>query len=163
MKKMDAGNGKEHYVPMVMEWSMFQAQKNNSECIVLSMNCLLNKSKQDWSLTTFAEIANALIQTTLNKYQLKQILLEGYHQSFKKRIKLIVNTGMNYLVRIFTSTQNEIRETVKNVQTLNLKCAEMGCLILDFANVEIPRMPKVNANLVICTNTDNKRGRDYVA
>ena len=70
---------------------------------------------------------------------------------------------MNYLVTIFTFTQNVIREIVKSVQTQSLKCAEMACLILDFVSVGTRRMQKASVSLAICTTTENKRGKDYVA
>lgn len=127
------------------------------------MNYWSKRLSRVWSLTTYAEIANASTRTTLNKSQSKQTPCVEYLQLFKKRIKNIVNTVMNYLVTIFTFTQNVIREIVKSVQTQSLKCAEMACLILDFVNVGTRRMQKASVSLAICTTTENKRGKDYVA
>jgi hypothetical protein len=125
------------------------------------MSCWSKKLRQDWSLTTYAEIANASTPTTLNKCQSKQTLCVEYLQLFIKRIKHIVNTVMNYLVTIFIFTQNVLLETAKSVQTQSLKCAGMACSILDFVNVATPHMQKVNANPVICTNIENQRGVKY--
>jgi tRNA(His) 5'-end guanylyltransferase len=127
------------------------------------MSCWSKRLNQVWSLTTCAEIASALTQTTLNKYQSKQILCAVYLQSFKRRIKRIVNTVMSYLATIFIFTQNAIQETAKSVQISSRKCVGMGCSILDFANVGTPRMQKANVSLAICAITENKRGKDYVA
>ena len=144
-----------------MAWSTYQNSKNNSEFIELFMSCLSKRLNQVWSLTTYAETANALTQTTLNRYQSKQIPCAEYRQSFKKRIKPIVNTVMNYSVRTFTFTQNAIQETVKSVQTQSLRCVGTGCLIRDFVNVGTLRMQKANVNLVTCTTIENQRGGSY--
>ena len=127
------------------------------------MSCSSKRLSQVWSLTTYAETANALTQTTLNRYQSKQILCAEYRQSFKRRIKPIVNTVMNYLATIFIFTQNAIQETAKSVQTSSPKCVGTVCSILDFVNVGTLRMQKANVSLAICTTTENKRGKDYVA
>jgi len=146
---------------MVMAWSIYRNSKNNSECIESFMNYWSKRLNQVWSLTTYAETANALTQTTLNRYQSKQIPCVEYRQSFKRRIKLIANTVMNYLETIFTFTRNAIRETAGSVQTQSLKCVGMVCLILDFVNVEIRHMQKENVSLAICTTTENQRGGSY--
>lgn len=125
------------------------------------MNYWSKRLSRVWLLTTCVEIANASTQITLNKSQSKQTPCVEYLQLFKKRIKHIVNTVMNYLVTIFTFTQNVIQEIVKSVQTQSLKCAEMACSILDFVNVGTPHMQKVNANPVICTNIENQKGGRY--
>jgi len=141
-----------------MAWSTCQNSKSNSEFIELFMRCLSKRLSQVWSLTTYAETANALTPTILNRCQSKQIPCEEYRQSFKKRIKPIVNTVTNYSVRTFIFTQNAIQETVKSVQTQSLRCVGTGCLIRDFVNVAIRRMQKVNVILAICTTTENQRG-----
>ena len=146
-----------------MDWSTCQNSRNNSESIELSMSCWSKTLSQVWSLTTYVETADVLTQTTLSRCQSKQTLCAEYHQSFKRRIKHIVNTVTNYLVTTFTFTQNAIQETVKSVQTQSLKCVGTVCLIQDFVNVGILHTQKANVNLVKCTNTDNKKGRDYVA
>ena len=144
-----------------MAWSTCQNSKNNSEFIELFMSCLSKRLSQVWSLIIYAETANALTPTILNRYQSKQIPCEEYRQSFKKRIKPIVNTVMNYSVRTFTFIQNAIQETAKSVQTQSLRCVGMGCLIRDFVNVAIRRMQKGNVSLVTCTTTENQRGGSY--
>jgi len=144
-----------------MAWSTCQNSKNNSEFIELFMSCLSKRLSQVWSLTTYAETANALTPTILNRCQSKQIPYEEHRQSFKKRIKPIVNTVTNYSVRTFTFTQNAIQETVKSVQTQSLRCVGTGCSIRDFVNVGTLRMQKENVSLVTCTTIENQRGGNY--
>jgi hypothetical protein len=146
-----------------MDWSTCQNSKNNSEFIELSMSCWSKTLSQVWSLTTYVETADVLTQTTLSRCQSKQTLCAEYHQSFKRRIKRIVNTVTNYLVTTFTFTQNAIQETVKSVQTQSLRCAGTGCLTRDFVNVGTLRTQKANVSLATCMTTGNKRGEHYVA
>jgi hypothetical protein len=146
-----------------MAWSICRNSRNNSECIELSMNYWSKRLSQVWSLTTYAETANALTQTTLNRCQSKQTRCAEYRQSFKRRIKPIVNTVTNYSVRTFIFTQNAIQETAKSVQTQSLRCAGTGCLTRDFVNVGTLHTQKANVSLATCMTTGNKRGEHYVA
>jgi hypothetical protein len=146
---------------MVTAWFICRNSRNNSEYIESSMNYWSKRLNRVWSLTTCAEIADASTQTILSKYQLKQILCAGHLQSFKRRIKLIVNTVMNCLGTIFIFTQNAIRGTVESVQTQSHKCVEMVCLVRDFVNVGIRRMQKGNVSLAICRTIENQRGGSY--